>query len=389
MSYNSAVDLDELTENQDDKESTLNDILAALSGAAIFGIKQSVTSGLTFGVYGGVLDVAGVPTVIADQTVTLTDDATNYLYSTSAGVLTKVTSAPTGWPAISSPVDAIALYQLVVADGVVDEDNSINYIPSLGRAGTAGEQGEQGEPGTDLADNHKRYAVANGGGSTVISGFGFSNLSVAGTATARSLSSASFRESIPYVAVVTSASAGSSSQIRVTQNTCYLGNAAGRGGFTVTFRFTMESASAPANQRCYYGLFDAATGAFGNVEPDTFINIIGIGAKAGEADLSWLNNDGTGTATKSTIVSDDSPSVNFGARAVDKVYELELHSEPNSQVISATLTDLETGHFATHSFSSNIPSNSQFLTPTLWMNNGSTAAAANLGFNQMVVETPY
>ena len=46
------------------------------------------------------IDNAGTPTIVANQTVTLTDNATNYVKRTAAGVASFVTDIdPGGWPA--------------------------------------------------------------------------------------------------------------------------------------------------------------------------------------------------------------------------------------------------------------------------------------------------
>lgn len=113
------IAIDQVLTSQAQKEVVVNGLFNAARPSLAFGIKQSATVGLSLGIYGGVMLVAAARTEIADQTITLTASATNWLYLTSAGVLTKVTAAPTGWPDISSPAGAIALYKLTVGANTV------------------------------------------------------------------------------------------------------------------------------------------------------------------------------------------------------------------------------------------------------------------------------
>lgn len=167
-----------------------------------------------------------------------------------------------------------------------------------------------------------------------------------------------------------------------------IGAGVGRGGFKVQLRWCLESTFSPANGRCFFGI-TPNTNSWLNVEPDSLTNIIGVGANAGEANLSILHNDASGTATKTTIVSDDSPSVNFPALSTDNVYDLILESVANSQIVTWQLTNVETGAFATGTISTNLPSNTTYMTPILWVNNGSTASAHALGIYRMVATSRY
>jgi hypothetical protein len=383
MAYNAAIALDLVSQSQSGHDSTINNALKALSPAALFGIKQSATSGLTFTLYGGNFPISGTPTALADQAVTLTASTTNYIYATSAGVVTKTTSAPSGWP---GPLlsGAIALYQLTV--GTASITSGTNYRVGLGTMGATGAVGATGAPGSDFAGTRKRIFMTIGSGSTNNSVVGFATVSA--SITARSLASSSLRESIPYGAYVTAGSAGSSIQPQSAVTTWYLGNAAGRGGFTVSFRFCFESAVSPANQRSFIGLINS-TSAIGNVEPDTLINLIGVGAKAGVANLSLIHNDGSGTATVTLLNSNGSPTQNFPARATDNVYELTLSSVANSGTVTYSLTTIDTGDVATGSVSSDLPSNTTFLQWVGWVNNGSTASSAALGIMQIIGESRY
>lgn len=126
---NSTTNLDTISVSQAGKETTANGLFDAHSTASGFGRRASTSSGLTFGFYGATILVAGVPTQIANGTIALTASTTNYLYSTSAGVVTKVTSAPAGWPGPLAS-NAFALYQIVT--GATTVTSYTDYrIPGL------------------------------------------------------------------------------------------------------------------------------------------------------------------------------------------------------------------------------------------------------------------
>jgi hypothetical protein len=144
-------------------------------------------------------------------------------------------------------------------------------------------------------------------------------------------------------------------------------------------RFALESAYSPANFRCFFGLSPVVTP--GNVEPDTLLNLIGVGSKTGEANLSILHNDGTGTATMTTL------GANFPARATNSVYELTLTATANASSIDYLLLNAETGNTASGTISTDLPVNTTFLGWLAWVANGGTASAAAFGLMQVVGST--
>lgn len=97
----STTNLDQISVSQASKEVTANEDFASSWPAHAFARHDSLSAALTWAYYGGNWYPTGSPSTmirIADGTFTLTGSATNYLYITGAGVPTKVTSAPTGWP---------------------------------------------------------------------------------------------------------------------------------------------------------------------------------------------------------------------------------------------------------------------------------------------------
>jgi len=107
--------LDLLTTNAQ-QEPGANELFNASSPATLFARRESATSGLTWGYYGGVLWVDGVLTAIANGTVALSASTTNYVERTRAGVVSKNT---TGFTAGSTP-----LYTIVTGSATITQHDS-------------------------------------------------------------------------------------------------------------------------------------------------------------------------------------------------------------------------------------------------------------------------
>jgi hypothetical protein len=123
--------LDLISSSQASKEVTANALFDACSPAALFGRRASTTAALTWGYYGGVMLVDGVPTAIANGTVALSASSTNYVEATRAGVVSKNT---TGFTA-----GRIPLYKIVTGTATVTsyEDWRITPAPTTGRLALA------------------------------------------------------------------------------------------------------------------------------------------------------------------------------------------------------------------------------------------------------------
>ena len=95
--------LDLLTQSQYGHYITVNGLADAASPAMLFGRRQALCSGLNWFYYGGVLLADGVTTTVANNAaaLVLTANATNYIESTTAGVVSKNT---TGFTAGSIPL---------------------------------------------------------------------------------------------------------------------------------------------------------------------------------------------------------------------------------------------------------------------------------------------
>lgn len=93
----STSNLDLIASSQASPEITANQALNAASPATYFARRESASSGLTWGFYGGVISITGTPTRIANGTLALTASTTNYVEQDPAtGTVSSNTSGWTG-----------------------------------------------------------------------------------------------------------------------------------------------------------------------------------------------------------------------------------------------------------------------------------------------------
>ena len=116
------TNLPQISASQAQKEVIANENAVSLSPAALFAFDPATSTALTWGYYGGTLP--GTLAAIADGTIALTDNATNYVEVDSAGV---VSSNTTSFTAGQSP-----LYEVVTLAGVVDSYIDTRTVLNLG-----------------------------------------------------------------------------------------------------------------------------------------------------------------------------------------------------------------------------------------------------------------
>ena len=143
---NSKTNLPTILQSQGSKETTANQIMDALSPSSAFGRNGPACAALTWGYLGGIVNISGTPTVIANGVLTLTNTATNYIYHDGSGAVTVTTSAPSGWPGPLSGGN-VADYDVAVAGGFVTSYNDWRAAQGAGIAGPAGATGAAGGTG--------------------------------------------------------------------------------------------------------------------------------------------------------------------------------------------------------------------------------------------------
>lgn len=106
-----------LSSSQTYPEVPVNENFETLEALSLFGKRQPVTTGLTWGFYGGLWG----GTTVADGTVTLTNSATNYVVALRTTGVVSVSQTTTNWNSIAYA----RLYKLTTSGGVVtvEEDH--------------------------------------------------------------------------------------------------------------------------------------------------------------------------------------------------------------------------------------------------------------------------
>jgi hypothetical protein len=224
-------------------------------------------------------------------------------------------------------------------------------------------------------------SIALPGLSTALSYVGMAAFTAVGTLSHPALAANSLRESTRRGSVVSAATAGSASELRLAATQAWRGNGAGLGGFFASFRWGISSAVATA--RSAVGLWAATTATSATAEPSSIVNGIWVGNDAADANLQLMRNDGSGSATKIDLGS------NFVKNQQNAIYELVLFCKPNDTRISYRVKRLDAAGEASGEITTDLPASTTFLAPHMYVNNGGTAAAVTIDVYRYYLESDY
>lgn len=144
-------------------------------------------------------------------------------------------------------------------------------------------------------------------------------------------------------------------------------------GFFFSMKFGNEDVASVADARLFAGLIgDLAV--FGNVNPSSKGNIIGVGADSGDANLSFMHNDSAGTAVKVSL------GASFPANTIaTDLYCFQMYNVPGASSVWYRLINISTKvETAWTEVTTELPATNQILLPKCWRNNGTTALAVRL-----------
>lgn len=240
---------------------------------------------------------------------------------------------------------------------------------------------------TSLQPHFGRNAVAffrPTGNSTAVASIGFST-SVSGTATAASVTTTNRHTRMKRIEyLITTASTTAQARWSQTFGQYFVGGGgSGDGGFHLITRWGPATGVATATTRAFCGLINTNPG---DVNPSSLINLCGMGWDAGDTNIQFIYNDGSGTATKVDL------GASFPRPTADrsKIYEITMFSPPGStQSVSYEVTDLATGAVATGTVTSDLPSTSTSLTPIIHMSVGGTSSVIGIAVMGVYIETDY
>lgn len=207
-------------------------------------------------------------------------------------------------------------------------------------------------------------------------------ITATGTATLAAAASTSLHTSLSRIDyLVTAASNSAVAGWRQSTNSLWLGNAAGLGGFTALVRWSPATGQATTTSRHFVGIGNS-TAAPTDVEPSTITNIIGVGWDAADTNMQMMWR-GTGAVTKTDLGS------SFAVPTTDRpgVWELALFSAPNSGVVNYAVTNLGTGAVAQGQITTNLPTNTTFMSARGWASVGGTSSVIGTTLFGLYVET--
>ncbi len=223
------------------------------------------------------------------------------------------------------------------------------------------------------------------GNSTTITAFGAAALTATGTATAANVAvTNAYTRSKGLEYLVTVAATTAVAGFRTGTAQYWFGNATGQGGFKYTCRFSPATGVATTTSRLFVGM-SASTGAPTDVEPSSLVNIFGVGYDAADANIQFLYNDASGTATKVDLGG------SFVVPTTDRntTYELSLYVQPNTSVVFYTLTDLGTTVSTTGSVNTNLPTTTTLLSALGYMSVGGTSSVIGIALKTLYIETDF
>lgn len=170
--------------------------------------------------------------------------------------------------------------------------------------------------------------------------------------------------------LVTAASTTAVAGFRNTTTYVLRGNAAGVGGFRYLCRWGNASGGTVATTRAFVGLSSNAA-APTDVEPNTQINIVGMGWGAADANLQLYHNDAAGVAVATDL------GANFVVPNTDRsaLYEIELWCPPNVTYINYIIRNLVNNAVLMGQITSaDIPLNTTYLSPRGYISVGGTSS---------------
>ncbi len=162
---------------------------------------------------------------------------------------------------------------------------------------------------------------------------------------------------------------------------CWRGNAAGLGGWAFVTRLSLTTLQATGMG--FFGLYGSTAALATTLTLATVLNCIGIGFQRGtHANWQLLANDGTGAPTNTDMGG-------AFAIATGGVLTLFIAAPPNGSSVWVRAVNEVTGAVFEQEITADLPTNTQFLSPRLYLNTGATAAAVAYDCSGLYIETDY
>ncbi|MBS3979914.1 MAG: DUF2793 domain-containing protein [Rhodobacteraceae bacterium] len=163
------------------------------------------------------------------------------------------------------------------------------------------------------------------------------------------------------------------------------GPSAGLGGFHLVWRWGPATGVSNAAHRAFVGMRNTAA-APTDVNPSTLTNICGMGYDSADANIQFMYNDGTGTATKIDL------GAGFAKPNADltSVYEIAMFARPGTtQSLTYEVTNLVSGAVATGTVTTDLPSTTTLVNPFSYMSVGGVSSVIGFATMSLYIETDY
>ncbi len=216
-------------------------------------------------------------------------------------------------------------------------------------------------------------------GATTLQGRGIT-LTATGTATAYTVANTNRITAIPAVEVlVTTAATNAVAGFRIGALPFRLGPIGGEGFLYLRTLVRNATGGATATTRGFLG-FRGANTAPTDVNPSTLTNVVGLGWDSGDANLSVIHNDASGTATKVPL------GVNFPRPTADRsqAWDFTILSDGEGSVYWAVIS-LANGATANGVITTDLPANNTLLTFLAYISVGGTSSVIGVGLSMVEV----
>jgi hypothetical protein len=137
------------------------------------------------------------------------------------------------------------------------------------------------------------------------------------------------------------------------------GDAAGKGGFYMAFRWAPGIGQA-STTRGFCGVTSLTSGLT-DAEPSAQDDVFGMGWDTADSNIQIMRRTGTGTVQKYNT-SFAKPTTTDG-----ECYQFEIYAHPNGSAMAWRLEALSSGAFDFETYSSDIPAQGTFLAPRIAM----------------------
>jgi hypothetical protein len=199
------------------------------------------------------------------------------------------------------------------------------------------------------------------------------------TITARTYDATNLLPNYARYGLVTATTASSYAEQRtsITGKGSVMGNAAYGGGSKLVYTFGLGAYNSA--QRLFFGYTGSTLTWSGNTDPSAQINTFGLGKDVGDTTFQWMENDGSGTATKTN--TGITPNTN-------DVYRLTIFIPSNATTVYMQLEVMTKSSITlyTRSASSDIPATGTLMYQRMYVNNAATGAAVSIMMIQIEEE---